>query len=562
MSDLKSEIDDAFKGMPDLSTPAIGKKDTSSINQKSTRSVSTMSSEVLTKTIETGTNVYVGKKHTGTFEIKPGKKLKDTTLSAVSIDTDCNVKIGTENISDTKVTSISETSIDMTELGRVPSSAQSNYPCIIEEEEVSSALDPPQPQRYSKKEKLQHPNLSLDISPSISNTNLPSDNEQLPLGSGVVAGVLGSGGMAKVYKIWNEKLEVFRAVKILLPSHSKDSFKRFQTEAKISAKLRHPNIVEIHSIGEWNDLPFIEMEFVDGNTLNEIITHYKVLPSIFTSAIAVQVARALEYAHSKEVLVYGKTYKGLIHRDLKPSNIIIGNCGQVKLMDFGVARPIETGLHTINTESLVGTMHYFSPEQIDGHPIDQLSDIYSFGAVLYEMLCGVNPFSQTSMIELVRAKIKNQFTRLEDFHIPFDPRLASIAQICLRTEKADRFDSSQKLRLHLEEIHNSFAMGSPEHVTASFFSNPQAMYEQTEKYISQSTKSHVLAHQSETESIDLDDTRLNVPTLPVVHTVTNVTSNTQNVRKNKNQKLKVISIVAATVAVAAILFVTLSKYLM
>jgi serine/threonine protein kinase len=390
---------------------------------------------------------------------------------------------------------------------------------------------------------------------------MPKGNELSPLGSGVVTAVLGSGGMAKVYKIWNEKLEVNRAVKILLPSHRKESYKRFQTEAKISAKLHHPNIVEIHSIGDWNNLPFIEMELVEGDTLNAIISRFKVLPSIFCSAVAVHVARALEYAHSKDVLIYGKTYKGIIHRDLKPSNIIIGKHGIVKLMDFGVARPIATGLHTINVDTLIGTMHYFSPEQINGNSIDQLSDIYSFGAVLYEMLCGANPFPQSSMIELVRAKIKNQFTRLEDYHIPFDPRLASVAQICLRTDKSSRLESSVKLREQLELIHSSFEMGSPEEVIASFLRDPQAMYQIPEVNHYQSSIMQSIPEESETETITQNEIQVICKSeFPLISAEPDPLSVDTKAGPNKSQKNTIIILIAtAVIVITTIILLTIVK---
>ena len=189
---------------------------------------------------------------------------------------------------------------------------------------------------------------------------LPDGKEPIALASGTIAGILGTGGMARVYKIWNEKLEVFRAVKILLPTQQKDLKNRFETEVKITAKLHHPNIVEIYSVGEWNGLPYIEMELVEGDSLEAIIGRYGKLPFSVCSATAIFVARALVYAHGQEFLLYGKNYHGVIHRDLKPANIMISKSGEVKLMDFGIARPTEASLHTVEG-NIVGTMQYLSP---------------------------------------------------------------------------------------------------------------------------------------------------------------------------------------------------------
>ncbi len=302
---------------------------------------------------------------------------------------------------------------------------------------------------------------------------VPSGNEPLKIGSGIIVELLGTGGMSKVYKTWSETLETYRAVKLLMPSGDHSNYQRFETESRISANLKHPNIVKVHGTGEWHGLPFMEMEYVDGVTLQVFLQFFQSLPSLLCTAITVQIARGLAYAHTQQVLLYGKKYKGIIHRDLKPSNILIGFDGIVKIMDFGIARPVETGLHTVNVGNIVGTLQYFPPEQVNGYPIDQLADIYSFGAVLYEMLCGVKPFPQINIAELIRAKIDNKYTRLDEFKMTIEPHLASLTQICLCTEKQDRVQSSTILRDYLEDLHYSWGEESPESVIRSFFNSTE-----------------------------------------------------------------------------------------
>lgn len=136
---------------------------------------------------------------------------------------------------------------------------------------------------------------------------LPDGEQPIQLGSGTVAGILGTGGMAKVFRIWNEKLEVFRAVKILLPNFQNDLKTRFETEAKITAKLHHPNIIEIYGIGEWNGLPYLEMEYVEGISLQQFVVKYGKLPEQVCSSIAICIAQALLYAHCREVQIYGNS---------------------------------------------------------------------------------------------------------------------------------------------------------------------------------------------------------------------------------------------------------------
>ena len=138
---------------------------------------------------------------------------------------------------------------------------------------------------------------------------IPSGNEPLKLGTGTVVELLGTGGMAKVYKIWSETLETYRAVKLLMPSNDHSNYQRFETESRISANLKHPNIVKVHGTGEWHGLPFMEMEYVDGVTLQVFLQFFQSLPPLLCTAIAVQIARGLAYAHTQQVLLYGKNTK-------------------------------------------------------------------------------------------------------------------------------------------------------------------------------------------------------------------------------------------------------------
>lgn len=305
-----------------------------------------------------------------------------------------------------------------------------------------------------------------------SSDDLPTGNEPIPLGSGTIAGILGSGGMAKVYKIWNEKLEVFRAVKILLPTRQSDLKSRFETEAKITAKLHHPNIVEIYSVGDWRGLPYLEMEYIDGCSLEALIAQMGKLPDAVCSAIAILVARALEYAHNQEFLIYGKTYHGVIHRDLKPANIMISMVGDVRLMDFGIARPTEASLHTVEG-NIVGTMQYLSPEQMDGVDIDARTDIYSFGAILYEMLTGTKTFPQDTITNLMKKKILNEYRRFSDFDFAVSHHLARISQKCLQINKNDRYPDMAALLKDLASAHQSLASQPPAEILRAFVDDPQ-----------------------------------------------------------------------------------------
>lgn len=311
------------------------------------------------------------------------------------------------------------------------------------------------------------------INKAFAPNTLPTGNESIKLGSGKIVGVLGAGGMAKVYKIWNEKLEVHRAVKILLPGSQKDLSNRFETEAKITAKLHHPNIVEIYNVGEWNGLPYLEMEIIEGFTLDSVIGARGKLPDIVVCAIGIQIARALSYAHNQDFLIYGKTYNGIIHRDLKPANIMISQQGNIKLMDFGIARPTEVGLHTMEGH-IVGTLQYLSPEQLDGVAIDNRSDIYSFGAIIYEMLTGTKTFPQATITNLMRMKATNDYRKFNEFDFSINAALGKIAEKCLQQKRDSRFENANLLLKALTKAYNSFSSSTPEETLQEFIKNPDS----------------------------------------------------------------------------------------
>jgi len=303
---------------------------------------------------------------------------------------------------------------------------------------------------------------------------LPTGDEQVPLGSGVVVGVLGTGGMARVYKIWNEKLEVHRAVKIVLPSSQSDLKKRFETEAKITAKLRHPNIVEIYNVGEWQGMPFLEMELIEGESLEAVISRRGKLPPTVCTAVAILVARALGYAHTLKVLIYGKTYTGIIHRDLKPANVMVSRGGEVKLMDFGIARPTETSLHTVDG-NIVGTLPYLAPEQIDGIDMDARVDVYAWGTIFYEMLTGAKTFPQNTITNLMKCKITNEYRAFNEFDFSIPPVIAKICQKCLEVKREDRFTSVRELLVSLEAAHKQLTDDPPDKVIQSFLADPESV---------------------------------------------------------------------------------------
>ncbi|NLE02545.1 MAG: serine/threonine protein kinase, partial [Fibrobacter sp.] len=295
------------------------------------------------------------------------------------------------------------------------------------------------------------------------------------IGPSKVQALIGEGGSANVYKVWHEGLEVIRAVKVLKNYADKETRERFLTEAKIMADINHPNIVEIHNIGHIDQqIPFLEMEFVDGISIRNLIAQNTKLPLAVALSVGYFITQALQYAHVKDYTLYGKVYRGLIHRDIKPDNIIISKNGIVKLMDFGIARPSEVSLHTVGAK-IMGTLVYLSPEQLNGKPLDHRSDIFSLGTVLYEMISGHRAFPQKTLTELVQKKTKGQYRSLDSYDIPLPKELINAIDKSMALEPQTRYNSIAYFGADLFSILRTISDRAPQELVSGYMANPASI---------------------------------------------------------------------------------------
>jgi Tol biopolymer transport system component/predicted Ser/Thr protein kinase len=277
---------------------------------------------------------------------------------------------------------------------------------------------------------------------------------------------IGEGGMGVVYKARDTRLNRFAAIKILPPGKASDPDRkrRFVQEAQSASALSHPNIITIYDIGYEEGLDFIVMEYLPGRTLDQLIPGHGLRLNELLK-YAAQIADALTKAHAA----------GIIHRDLKPSNIMVTEDGLVKVLDFGLAKLSQTpedsheqATRTVRTEtrdgSIVGTASYMSPEQAEGKPADARSDIFSFGAVLYEMATGQRAFRGDSSMSTLAA-ILNKDPKNASEIAPAVPRdLEKIINRCLRKDPERRFQYMADLKvalLELKEESESGTLGPP-----------------------------------------------------------------------------------------------------
>lgn len=251
---------------------------------------------------------------------------------------------------------------------------------------------------------------------------------------------IGGGGMANVYKAQDMILDRIVAVKVLQPQYSNDEqfIKRFRREAQAATSLAHPNVVNIYDVGEEEDTYYIVMEYVEGSTLKEYIQNEGRLSIEEAVHIMQQIMSAISHAHVNHI----------IHRDIKPHNILISKLGEAKVTDFGIARAMSSATIT-HTNSVMGSVHYLSPEQARGGVINYKSDIYSLGIVLYEMITGKVPFSGDTAVSIALKHLQSDLPSPK-IAVPTLPQ--SIENIITRATAKDPLHRYQSVREMEEDL--------------------------------------------------------------------------------------------------------------
>lgn len=291
---------------------------------------------------------------------------------------------------------------------------------------------------------------------------LPDGKKTTPLGSGIITGVLGEGGAAVLYEICNKQLGIQRAVKLLKPTNTRASYDHFITEFSIGVQLNHPNIAIVHSLGQWQKLPFIEMEKISGYTLNEIISQFGPLPLGLCTAIGIMICKALEYLHTCKFQLEKTEHKGLLHLDLKPSNIILSLSGTLKIMDFGLSTPLDDAIQG-KFLSKVGSPQYSPPELLLGNTNpDEQSDIFSVGCILYELASGSKVFPGTIPEEVMQLRQENTHINLKKVHRSLPQPFIELIEQCLSYDKEMRPSDALTVRKQLEKIHGKQTTLTPE----------------------------------------------------------------------------------------------------
>jgi TolB-like protein/Tfp pilus assembly protein PilF len=274
------------------------------------------------------------------------------------------------------------------------------------------------------------------------------------LGPYEILGQIGAGGMGEVYRAKDPRLGRDVAIKVLPASFSQDAdrLRRFEQEARAAGVLNHPNITAVYDIGTHDGAPYVVQELLEGETLRAVLAG-ATLPPRKAIDYALQIAHGLAAAHEK----------GIVHRDLKPENLFVTKDGRIKILDFGLAKLIHTEeespitalpTETAGTEPgvVLGTLSYMSPEQVRGQPTDTRSDIFSFGAILYELLSGRRAFRGASAADTMSAILKEDPPDLSVTNQDLPPGLERTVRHCLEKSPEQRFQSARDLAFDLESL--------------------------------------------------------------------------------------------------------------
>ena len=253
---------------------------------------------------------------------------------------------------------------------------------------------------------------------------------------------IGSGGMGEVYKAYQTSLGRQVAIKILSPELTKDrSFvERFLSEARAAGKFNHPNVIQVHEVGEESGTYYYCMEYVDGGSVQDLVARGRKLDQLRATQIILQAARALEYAEKA----------GIVHCDVKPDNLMLTSDGDVRLSDLGIAKTLNRQGKVVQSEGVFGSPHYMAPEQARGLPIDHRADLYSLGCTYYRILLGRVPFNGKDAKEIMEKQVFDSPEPPRHIDPQLAPMIYTILAKLLKKRPANRYQSASALIKDLE----------------------------------------------------------------------------------------------------------------
>ncbi|MHB8542158.1 MAG: serine/threonine-protein kinase, partial [Candidatus Acidiferrales bacterium] len=262
-----------------------------------------------------------------------------------------------------------------------------------------------------------------------------------------IEGLLGQGGMGRVYKAYDKELDRTIALKVLQPELTTDpnAMQRFKQELLLASRISHKNILRIHDLGEADGVKFISMAYVEGKDLHHLLREEGKLPTARAQKIAEQLCEALDAAHSE----------GVVHRDLKPQNILMGKNDHVYVSDFGLAKSLEASAAGMTrTGQYLGTPKYMAPEQVEAKPVDNRTDLYALGLILYEMVTGEEAFKGDSTLQIMYRRVKEKPPNPKQVNPELPDNLTRVILRCLERDPARRYPNAKEI---LADLHSGRA---------------------------------------------------------------------------------------------------------
>ncbi|MHB8526906.1 MAG: protein kinase domain-containing protein [Candidatus Acidiferrales bacterium] len=262
-----------------------------------------------------------------------------------------------------------------------------------------------------------------------------------------IEGLLGQGGMGRVYKAYDKELDRTIALKVLQPELTTDpnAMQRFKQELLLASRISHRNILRIHDLGEADGVKFISMAYVEGKDLHHLLREEGKLPTARAQKIAEQLCEALDAAHSE----------GVVHRDLKPQNILMGKNDHVYVSDFGLAKSLEASAAGMTrTGQYLGTPKYMAPEQVEAKPVDNRTDLYALGLILYEMVTGEEAFKGDSTLQIMYRRVKEKPPNPKQVNPELPDNLTRVILRCLERDPARRYPNAKEI---LADLHSGRA---------------------------------------------------------------------------------------------------------
>ncbi|MEA4847741.1 MAG: Stk1 family PASTA domain-containing Ser/Thr kinase [Clostridiaceae bacterium] len=342
---------------------------------------------------------------------------------------------------------------------------------------------------------------------------------------------IGGGGMALVYKAKCRLLNRFVAIKVLRPEfiEDEDFVKKFRREAQSAASLSHPNIVGIYDVGTEGNSYYIVMEYVKGQTLKELIKSKGTLGIEYATNIAIQICYALDHAHKNNI----------VHRDIKSHNILIKEDNSVKVTDFGIARAVSSSTIT-NTGNVIGSVHYFSPEQARGGYIDEKSDIYSLGVVMYEMLTGILPFEGESPIAVALKHIQEEPVPPSKVNSRIPKAIEAIVMKCMEKEVSKRYNSASEI---INDLRQSLVMPNGDFVKKNKYTDESTRVIEPIRIIDKEVAAEINEEPGSEESNEEKEGKLVIVDYSVDGIPKIADGKEKPVQKKKNTKLVIAAVV-------------------